>query len=155
MFVLCIPSDETILRPSCVVSYSTVEKAENSPRTPRRSMATRERPNRADKNGAIIVPTLVSPFVPHRTLRHTHRIIRSPIATTTAAWPHHAIPPASRQPRIVPPQRHPTRATGRTRIEQQQRREKTRRTETSEASERTRADKNGAHRNRHTCLRIG
>ena len=59
--------------------------------------------------------------------------------------PRQAIPPASRQPRIVPPQRHPTRTTKRTRTEQQQRREKTRRTETSEASEGTRADKNGAH----------
>lgn len=57
------------------------------------------------------------------------------------------------------PRRHQIRITGRTRIEQQQRREKTRRTETSEAtngvSEGIRADKNGAHRNRHACLRIG
>lgn len=96
------------------------------PEDPRRSMATRERLNRADKNGASIVPPLVSPLVPHRTLRHTHRIIRSPIATSSPS-PHHDIPHASRQPRIAPTQRHPIRITGRTRIEQQQRREKTRR----------------------------
>lgn len=38
VFVLCISSNDIILRLSCVVSYSTVEKDENLPRTPRRTI---------------------------------------------------------------------------------------------------------------------
>lgn len=39
VFILCIPSDGVILRPSCVLYYLTVEKAENSPRIPRWTIA--------------------------------------------------------------------------------------------------------------------
>lgn len=71
LFVLCISSDGVILRPSCVLYYPTVEKAESSPNTPHRARTTWQLQNRADKNGAFIVSPIVSPLisscVPQRT----------------------------------------------------------------------------------------
>lgn len=142
MSISCIPCDGVNLRPSCVVSYSTVEKAENFSRIPCWTKTTRERPNRADKNGATIIPLLVPPFVPplvpltaHHATRHD--IIEPPAATPTHHASRHAPRHAHRhatQHRLVPinhtpprhhapttrrqTRRHTTRPTRRTRTEQ-------------------------------------
>ena len=159
VFVLCIPSDDIILRPSCVLYLLTVEKAESSPRahagrwqhgndqieltkTARPSSRPSFRPSSLTARFATRIASLDRPSPRQRPHGHT--------------MPYRTHPDNHAPPR---PRRHQIRITGRTRIEQQQRREKTRRTETSEAtngvSEGIRADKNGAHRNRHACLRIG
>lgn len=76
----------------------------------------RERPNRADKNGAIIVPPLVSPCVPPPvplTARHAtrHGIAELPTPRphdTHTATPRHATPPRTYQPRTRLPATPPT-----------------------------------------------
>ena len=77
------------------------------PKTPREPHAKRiktwERPNRADKNGAPLVP----PLVPPRTPRHTPRITEPPTprpAATHRISPRHTRPPHGKS-RPVPPQR--------------------------------------------------
>lgn len=158
VFVLCISSDGVILRPSCVLYYLTVEKAENSSMATRGVMTTWEQPKRADKNGASTVSLLISPCVSpcvppsvpltprHATLRHTKRHRR--IADTTPRTSQrHATPPAPRRPattaqrRNIP--RRPNAIRHARRDEHEESDDKTRQDGT-----RTQADKNGATRQR-------
>lgn len=109
VFILYIPSDGVILRHSCVLYSLTVGKAENSPRAPCEVMTTWERPERADKNGASLVPPPISPCVPpppsSRSRHTTPHDTASPNRPPLRIAYRHATLPAPRQPRTAPPPR--------------------------------------------------
>lgn len=101
MFVLCISSDDVILRLSCVLYYSTVEKVESSPRAPR---WTRQYGN----DQIELTKTVQSSSRPSS--RHSHRRPSRSRHTTPRTTRHHrtanrhATPP--RTPPRTPPHRH-------------------------------------------------
>lgn len=83
------------------------------PEDPHCVMATRERPERADKNGAPLVPQ----YTPRHTTRHHRTACRPASHIDTPRCPHHgnhAPPPRN----ATTTRRHPTRTTERTRREQ-------------------------------------